>query len=265
MSTISRTPSIYQIRHIESGRVYVGSAVDPHRRRGKHFQLLQSGTHHARHLQSAWTKYGRDAFVFEIIEPVLFVEDLITREQYWIDTLQSVNPDYGFNASPTAGSQHGLRHTDESRAKMAIASQARGADPAFVAGQSARSKAKWADPSYRVKVVAAQKARYIDPAVRAEVSVQRKKAAADPVYREKRSALSKALWDDPEYRAKQSKARQGLTYPNRAMPLSTPTEKRCPICMQWKPLNEYHKSKSARCGVQSRCKACWKPARKKSG
>lgn len=118
LSISSSTPSIYQIRHIESGKVYVGSAVNPRKRWHKHYCDLIKGRHHSPHLQYAWSKYGKDAFVFEIIEPVLFAEDLVTREQHWIGILHASNRKHGFNVSPIAGSQLGFKFTDESREKM---------------------------------------------------------------------------------------------------------------------------------------------------
>mgnify|MGYP001617485807 CR=1 FL=1 len=104
MSSISQTPSIYQIRHIASGKVYVGSAINPRDRWKNHRVLLRNGKHHSIHLQRAWNKYNEVAFIFEIIEPVLFIEDLIAREQYWIDTLKASTQKHGYNITPTAGS-----------------------------------------------------------------------------------------------------------------------------------------------------------------
>jgi len=217
MSSISRTPSIYQIRHIASGKVYVGSAANPRKRWSEHRFELQRGTHHASYLQRTWTKYGKEAFVFEILEPVLFVEDLLTREQYWIDTLRAADRQYGYNASPTAGSPLGTKHSAETRAKASARNNARFADPSARAKASAQtkaryddpaeraktaaqSKASWADPDARAKAAERQKVRMADPAYRANVAEQVRARTSDPAERAKRSERQKARWADPTFR-----------------------------------------------------------------
>ena len=45
--------AIYGIRHIASGRTYVGSAVRTNARWRHHRSQLQRGTHHSRYLQAA--------------------------------------------------------------------------------------------------------------------------------------------------------------------------------------------------------------------
>lgn len=194
MPSISRTPSIYQIRHIESGKVYVGSAANPQKRWQHHYQDLDKGTHHSQYLQRAWNKHSRDAFMFEIIEPVLFVEDLIAREQYWIDVLKAANHKYGFNTSPTAGSCLGIKRTDEERAKMSARSKAQFADPAARAKQSELAKAQFADPAQRALSVVAAKKRCADPLFRKGISERAKARYADPAARERAAEKTRAFY-----------------------------------------------------------------------
>lgn len=202
MVSISRTPSIYQIRHIESGKVYVGSAVNPQQRCREHMSDLRNGVHHSRHLQHAWNKYGEGAFTLEIIEPVLFVEDLVRREQYWIDALVSADSRWGYNSSPTAGSPLGVKHTNEMRRKTSDAMKARLSDPAERARVSERSKAKWADPVIRAKMIDRARVGRSDPAVRAKVSQQQQTRMEDPAHAAKVRKGNDAYWADPANRAK---------------------------------------------------------------
>jgi group I intron endonuclease len=88
---------IYQIRNKVNGKLYVGSATYLDKRRGDHIARLQRKKHHSFHLQHAWNKYGRDNFIFEVLE-YCSPERLIEREQHYIDTLQ---PEY--NVSKVAG------------------------------------------------------------------------------------------------------------------------------------------------------------------
>lgn len=212
MSSISQTPSIYQIRHIESGRVYVGSAINPRDRLTAHKYELRKGTHHSQYLQHAWNKYGAAAFAFEIIEPVLLIEDLIIREQYWIDALRAADRQYGFNIYPTAGSSLGAKHTEETRAEMSARRKAEGATPVMRAKRSEYAKAMWADPVYRALRTAQAKAYADTPKARAAMSERNKARANNPEAWAKQSAKSKSMWSNPEWKAKQVAARSTPEY-----------------------------------------------------
>lgn len=211
MPSISQTPSIYQIRCVPMSKVYVGSAINPRKRWWSHIHALRKGTHHSSYLQRAWNKYGEDAFVFEIVEPVLFVEDLITREQYWIDTLRAADRRYGFNSTPTAGSSVGVRRTEAQRFRQSEQAKARCADPVVRARMAAQSKAYYADPAVRASISERQKAYWDDPATHVEQSELTKVRHADPAYRKRLSDSAKARWANPVARARmsvQAKARK---------------------------------------------------------
>lgn len=111
---------IYQIRNTINGRVYVGSAVNVRVRWSGHVCQLNQGCHDNGHLQNAWRKYGGDAFVFEKLESVE-PENLIEHEQQWMDLLNVTES--GYNISPTAGSQLGMKHSLETRRKIGLSSK----------------------------------------------------------------------------------------------------------------------------------------------
>lgn len=113
-----RESGIYKIICLANGKVYIGSAVNIGKRWRSHFQSLNSGRHNSRHLLHAWQKYGATAFIFEMLESVNRLDILIEREQHWIDFYKASNAEFGFNLSPTAGSQRGLKFSDASKAKM---------------------------------------------------------------------------------------------------------------------------------------------------
>lgn len=58
---------VYEIRNIVNGKRYVGSAVDSRVRFQRHRRDLRKGKHINNHLQSAWDKYGEDAFKFVVL------------------------------------------------------------------------------------------------------------------------------------------------------------------------------------------------------
>lgn len=100
---------VYEIKHIPTGRQYIGSAVNYSRRKTLHLVELRKGRHHNRHLQNAWNKYGAEQFQFNLLlacekEQVLFYE------QICIDGLKPQ-----FNIARVAGSALGVKHSNEVR------------------------------------------------------------------------------------------------------------------------------------------------------
>lgn len=108
---------IYRIVRNGTEQCYVGHTVELSTRWWRHKNMLRLGDHHSSYLQRAWNKDGPDAFTFEIIEECLD-EDMIVREQFWMDGLDSC-----FNGRPAAGSNLGYRYTDEQKARMSLAQQ----------------------------------------------------------------------------------------------------------------------------------------------
>ena len=171
-----RDSGIYQIRCSANGRAYVGSAKCFELRWRQHRVSLERNKHHSIHLQRSWNKYGPTAFSFVIVETIAELERLVAREQYWIDALQSANQKYGFNRSPTAGSQLGLKFPQQAverkRAQMTgkkLPPEWRGAISSALCGkhrpQSVKDKlrafhlGRKATPEQRAKMSAAHKAR----------------------------------------------------------------------------------------------------------
>lgn len=106
---------IYAIVNIANGKLYIGSAVKLNRRKSQHLNKLNLDTHRNRHLQSSFNKYGKDYFVFKVVE-YCEIKDLIAREQIWINQFDFDIQLYNLN--PIAGSFLGFKHTEESRTKM---------------------------------------------------------------------------------------------------------------------------------------------------
>lgn len=110
---------IYKIVNLITKDIYVGSSGNINNRKKRHFSQLNCNNHHCHYLQRAYNKYGKENFELVIIEEMKFPEDydnvligqhLISREQYYIDTLK---PKY--NSSREAGSTKGIILTKEQR------------------------------------------------------------------------------------------------------------------------------------------------------
>lgn len=113
------SPVVYEIRHIGTGKTYVGSTNSWKRRLSEHKGALRAGKHCNKHLQRAWAKYGESEFDFCVLEHLADTSGMVEREQHWIDTLQAAV--VGFNMCPAAGSRRGVPHTPEHRAKISAA------------------------------------------------------------------------------------------------------------------------------------------------
>jgi group I intron endonuclease len=98
--------SVYQIKCLKNGKIYIGSSSNTKYRWSVHKQLLRSGRHFSPHLQAAWNKYGEDQFVFEVVERC-DTKSRYCREQYHLDQQRSYDPSHGFNISCIAGKSPG--------------------------------------------------------------------------------------------------------------------------------------------------------------
>ena len=93
---------IYKIINVINNKFYVGSAVDFKRRKARHFSELRHGKHKNIHLQSAWRKYGEQAFVFVVVQELARDEDLFDAEDAWLK--EHVGKDYCYNIGTEAAS-----------------------------------------------------------------------------------------------------------------------------------------------------------------
>ena len=134
------TNVIYKIRNVVNGKFYVGSAKDTRVRFRQHRKLLRKGTHHCKHLQAAWSKYGEDVFKFEVVERLSSWEELEPAEDRWL--LEHVGQPYCYNSgrsarAPWRGASgagtpfYGHKHTSEALSALSAATkeQWRTADP----------------------------------------------------------------------------------------------------------------------------------------
>jgi len=106
---------IYFIVNLINDKIYVGSATSFYSRFATHKSQLNSNSHQNKHLQSAWNKYGANAFDFIVIESVVDLNKLIAIEQLWINATNCCDPNIGYNLCPTAGNSSGFKHSEETK------------------------------------------------------------------------------------------------------------------------------------------------------
>lgn len=106
---------IYKITNKINNKVYVGQLSDIDYRWVHHRCDLKANAHHNIHLQSAWNKYGKNAFIFEVIEEC-DLSLLDERETFWIQFYNSY--DNGYNLDHGGQGIRGYRHTQDEIDKM---------------------------------------------------------------------------------------------------------------------------------------------------
>lgn len=102
-----RTAYIYMIINVINGKFYIGSTNDIKKRWNDHLYCLNKNIHHSKHLQHAWSKYGEEAFEFEVLEEfeVEDSQEQFDREQIYLDLFKPWDSNIGYNISKKA--EHG--------------------------------------------------------------------------------------------------------------------------------------------------------------
>ena len=180
------TSGVYLIRHVASGRCYVGSSGTIEKRWIRHRCALKHNRHHSEKLQHAWNKYGEAAFEFQVIQECP-VPELRPIEQHWMDTLQS--PTTGFNCTRKA-----LEHSDEVRERIA-----------------SRKRGLKASPETRTRMSVAHKGLPIPEKTLQAIHSPSARAKAGEAKRGRPlDARRAAILASPESQAKAAAARKGL-------------------------------------------------------
>lgn len=166
----------------------MGSAVSLKKRWREHRRGLQSGKHHNQFMQRTFNARP-DAFAFQVL---LYCnrEHLLMYEQRFLDAWK---PE--FNTSPTAGSQLGYRHSEETRKKMSAVNNRTGNpghkhSDASRAQISANRKGRGCGerpPEWRANISASLKGREVPQELRARISAKLMGHKQSPEQIEKRA------------------------------------------------------------------------------
>lgn len=114
---------IYKIINTANKKIYIGSSINIEHRWYQHKYYLKNNIHNNKHLQRAWNKYGEDVFIFKIIEECR-EDELLLKEQYWINRYNVCDDKIGYNISLIAGSpMKGRKHTKETLKKVSEANK----------------------------------------------------------------------------------------------------------------------------------------------
>lgn len=240
---------VYAIRHVASGKMYIGSAFNIFRRWREHRSRLSRGKHENRYLQNAWDKHGPDAFVFEVLQVIEGQADTLRAEQESLDHFRPWRRIAGYNIGRVAGAAMvGRRHSAKSRARIAAAltgrpvsaetraklsasntgykhspealakmsEHNRSRSPEFRANMSAARKGKRLSEEHRAKLSAAQKGRQVSPETRAKLSAAMKGRSPAPLSDDAKARISvaaMAYWSERRRRRTKGATQQLLAFP----------------------------------------------------
>lgn len=110
---------VYKIQNKIDGKLYIGSSKDIERRKKEHLCRLRQNNHDNQYLQNAYNKYGKENFIFEIIE-LCDTENQYDLEQKWINLYKDKNILYNISLNAIEPP-----HTAESIKKMSITNKGR--------------------------------------------------------------------------------------------------------------------------------------------
>ena len=226
---------IYEIRHLSSGKRYVGSALNVHERWARHRWDLGGGRHGNAHLQAAWRKYGAPAFAFRVLAR-LEPEDLRSTESRLLALLVGRRDCYNIGTraeAPMQGRSHrheskekvriaktGLTLSEETKAKIGAATRARIANPAYKerfraalakrppvtdetrSKLSTAGKGRRLSVEHRSKIAAANRRRRLSPATRGKIARAHLGRKLPPEHVAKLVAIHTGSTHSPEHSAK---------------------------------------------------------------
>lgn len=112
-----KTSGIYRICQNIDNRIYVGSAQNFWKRFNSHSNELKAGMHRNYYLQNFYNYHLQAIYTFEIIE-LVDLENLVKREQFWLNETKCYKHDLGFNICPVAYSCLGRITTKETKEKI---------------------------------------------------------------------------------------------------------------------------------------------------
>lgn len=127
---------IYQFRNIINNKKYIGSTFDLKDRYKDHIKFLRKNQHHSIKFQRAFNKYGKENFIFEVLEYVFQLENeskknfkkrlVEDREQHYLDTILFASENnskfhkLGYNICRKTDSQLGIKRTKKQRKNRSI-------------------------------------------------------------------------------------------------------------------------------------------------
>lgn len=98
------TSGVYMIKNTINNKVYIGQSHNIYMRIKDHITRLNTKNKNTNPLLiKDWHVYGRNSFIYEIIEEISDRKMMIERERYWIEYYQSFNLSYNLRTDGING------------------------------------------------------------------------------------------------------------------------------------------------------------------
>lgn len=160
---------IYAIINRVNGKYYIGSAMKLYNRWHHHKTLLNQNKHDNDYLQKAWNKYCEENFKFVILENCL-KEQLIDKEQFWINISECYNRDKGYNIRIIATSNLGIVCSEETKRKISLSKTGKKRTEEQKLKLSLIHKQRYLTPESRVKFKTMSKNRVLTDEYKCKIS-----------------------------------------------------------------------------------------------
>lgn len=205
---------IYEIRHLLTGRRYVGSSRKLGVRFADHRRLLRQGRHTNPRLQRAWNRDGEAAFRFTVLA-VLERDELLASEQRLLDLVRATGP-RPYNAAVKCGSpMAGRKASAATKKKLSIARRQHFAKPGVREALSESMSRTRAERGLTERSREKMKAYWASPrgqARKAAVGEMFRKCWDDPALRERMRAERRQRVKSAEERRESSERQRGRKF-----------------------------------------------------
>lgn len=204
-----RRTGVYCILNQKDGKRYIGSAAREFSARWRqHRHRLRAGTHHTRHLQSAWNRDGESAFEFLILM-VCEPQTCLQNEQRFIDHFDSANDECGYNIEQVAGSSLGLKRSAETKQRIGASKRGQVITPEHRKKISQALQGITRSVEVRAKMSAARIGRKLSAEHCQKIGLSKRGAPRSPEAIAKTAASLRGRPLTPDHRAKISAANRG--------------------------------------------------------
>lgn len=141
---------IYCIENKVTAKKYIGQSGNVDDRWRRHQNELNNNKHHNSYLQNAWNKYGKDKFIFYILE-YCNKDELDEKEKYYISMYNTTDRSNGYNLQ--SGGQASNTHSDETRKKISDSNKKRYLNSNLKEKRSIDAYNQWQNPQIKEKII----------------------------------------------------------------------------------------------------------------
>ena len=108
---------IYKVTNLVNQKIYIGQSINSldHRKK-QHYKESKYHKNDTTYFHNALKKYSEQDFIWEVLEELTSLEELNSRETYWIEYYQSTNKEKGYNLK--LGGNNGGKCCDRTKRKI---------------------------------------------------------------------------------------------------------------------------------------------------